>query len=122
MMVDWTKPIETVTGQQARVLVTDLKPRPYIGMQVCAAVAVLDSEGFENVHPVSLDGKNGSGTPFIRNKPVKREGWINVYRQRGTHENNRRCVLWLDKAAADDEADQDRLACIRIEWEEPAHA
>lgn len=45
--------------------------------------------------------------------PVKREGWVNVYP--GSVVGG----IYASEKRANDGAQADRLACIRIEWEEP---
>lgn len=47
---------------------------------------------------------------------VKREGWVNIYSAGG--QERAPSALHKDKAAADHEATQGRIACVRIEWEE----
>lgn len=49
---------------------------------------------------------------------VKREGWVNIY-SAGGHERAP-SALHKDKATADHEATEGRIACVRIEWEEPS--
>lgn len=47
----------------------------------------------------------------IKPKRIKKEGWVNVY-------NNEHVCMYPTKENADVCARPDRLACIRIEWEE----
>lgn len=65
-MIDWTKPVETLTGKPVRVLCTDRKT---VGGN--ASVAVLVDEGtYETLHILP---KNGSIAGYIqlRNKPER---------------------------------------------------
>ena len=50
----------------------------------------------------------------IKPKRVKKEGWVNVYRDSaGSY-----ATINPTKEAADNWASRERVACIRIEWEE----
>lgn len=52
--------------------------------------------------------------------PVKREGWINLYPKTGSSQGRPVAggQIHPTKAVADKEAFEDRIACVRIEWEE----
>jgi len=59
-----------------------------------------------------------SGEPAdedLVNPPVKREGWINIYPDSGKHHVG---AVHDTKDAANYDATADRIACIKIEWEE----
>jgi len=51
----------------------------------------------------------------IKPKRVKKEGWVNVYKDDMVGHTN---VFFRSKDDADYCAEDDRVACIRIEWEE----
>jgi hypothetical protein len=67
-VVDWKKPIQTVSGKRCRVLCTDVKcDQPVL-------VAVLDAEGGEYVEDYSLDGSfclGERGSEDIINVPAR---------------------------------------------------
>jgi len=73
-MIDWTKPIETVDGRKARlVLHMDENQRIiYVNgmMSESGDVFLVNDEGY-------IYSKRQE--PFIRNVRVKREGWVNIY-------------------------------------------
>lgn len=109
--VDWTKPCETEDGRPVRVLCTD---RPYEH----APIVCMRDDGV--VFTVANDGAAIS-FPFIkvRNtppKPVRREGWINVYPWSGDDAQRK---IWKHRCDADQSAGDDRIACVKVEWEEP---
>ena len=74
----------------------------------------------------------GPDTPAFRNfsdwrikpKRVKKEGWVNIYSEkpmRGIYIDRRTTsLIYLNEEAADEQGAADRIACIRIEWEEDA--
>ena len=82
-MIDWTKPIETSYGLSAYVLANNIEAG-WICIVVkeglrADEVFLVDSEG------VRCDFRSLSDTPpnpFIRNVNVKREGWVNLYRDK----------------------------------------
>jgi len=53
----------------------------------------------------------------VKPKTVKKEGWVNVY---GTDNEGDSYAgfIWSTEAKANEQATKDRIACIRIEWEE----
>ena len=64
--------------------------------------------------PVVCPSWNLSINFRIKPKRVKKEGWVNVYQDSG----GRYVTILPSKFEADNWATQDRVACIRIEWEE----
>ena len=50
----------------------------------------------------------------IKPKVLKKEGWVNVYKEL----HDAQYQMSYTKEAADTKARSDRIACIRIEWEE----
>jgi len=91
-MIDWTKPIETVDGREARVI-AHLPDPPAAGTTderffVTTMVWIAsDKNGFGDVFLVNNRGVGCDDRalfsrmqePIIRNTPVKREGWVNIY-------------------------------------------
>lgn len=79
-MIDWDKPIETVDGRKARLVETHHKE-----LWWHLVWAASDYEGPGDVYMVNAEGcrcdsrsiEMGLQTSqFIRNVPVKREGWV----------------------------------------------
>ena len=93
-MIDWNKPIETVDGRKARMIGSHPEPRGHPddeGYFVPRMVWVesASAHSFGDVFLVTDRGVRCDDTawrarplvpevrePFIRNAPVKREGWI----------------------------------------------
>ncbi len=81
-MIDWTKPIETVDGRRAKTLSGIIS-----GQTRARAVYITPPAGgvFGDVFLVNEDGfRCDDDAPLelcqvIRNAPVKREGWVNIY-------------------------------------------
>ena len=100
-MIDWTKPIETVDGRKARlVLHMDENQRIiYVNgmMSESGDVFLVNDEGY-------IYSKRQE--PFIRNARVKREGWVNIYGVYKTEEEAKKACV----------ADSGRHRFVR--WEE----
>ena len=100
-MIDWTKPIETVDGRKARlVLHMDENQRIiYVNgmMSESGDVFLVNDEGY-------IYSKRQE--PFIRNVRVKREGWVNIYGVYKTEEEAKKACV----------ADSGRHRFVR--WEE----
>jgi DNA topoisomerase IA len=54
----------------------------------------------------------------IKPKRVKKEGWVNVYPDKYAWHITAKTEFHFNKEHADRMATKDRVACIRIEWEE----
>jgi hypothetical protein len=97
-MIDWSKPIETTDGLKARVM-------SLLSLAMASSPLTPDADGFEPMMVwVCRDGNFGWGDvflvnnegfrvddralfsarqePFIRNVKVKKEGWVNLYRDK----------------------------------------
>jgi len=117
MTVDWTKPIETIDGYPARVISTDYRDG-------CLTLVVVQAEcgiGSAILRFLKDGTKMYHGTA-IRNRKVKKEGWVNLYHTPyapvkyycgGT-------VYDTEKTAKDNiQRGHDTYATtIKIEWEE----
>lgn len=120
-MIDWTKPIETTAGVEARVLATDITVKG--GNNIVAAL--YDGDDVWKVFSSTPDGRvcgyQGEPTGLqLRNKPVKREGWMNVYPGHGPAAYMAYGgEIWASREVADAMAERvpGRVACIRVEWE-----
>jgi hypothetical protein len=82
-MIDWTKPIETVDGCNARVIQTNAtEPKIWHMVHVLGGpgrygdVFIVNNEGY--LCDDRTMGRKYSQEPFIRNVRVKREGWVLV--------------------------------------------
>ena len=112
-MIDWNKPIETVDGRKARLIETNAT-EPGI-WHIVYVSSIADPYGFGDVFIVNNEGylcddrtmgRKYSQEPFIRNAPVKREGWVNIYGVYETEEEAKRACV----------ADTGRQRFVR--WEE----
>ena len=112
MTIDWDKPIETEEGLPARLLSTDYRMN--------GETVVLVQIEYEHKSATRVFRKDG--TPCwpsegrIRNRKIKREGWINV--KNSTSHNYPHCIIFPTKEAAIDYKNAHTIAIIKIEWEE----
>jgi hypothetical protein len=66
-----------------------------------------------------VDPSWNSSTEYrIKPKRVKKEGWVNVYPDKYAWHITAKTEFHFNKEHADRMATKDRVACIRIEWEE----
>lgn len=72
-----------------------------------------DSAGYLHIEHHSPDAT--ARIDYLTWEPpkVKREGWVNIYPGRSF------CVIQSTEERANRAAEQSRIACVRIEWEEP---
>jgi hypothetical protein len=75
-MIDWTKPIETMTGLPAKVISNDYRSSDWKIRKVLQVedksnsfTLIVDEEGFPSL----------IGNQCIRNVKVKKEGWLAIY-------------------------------------------
>ena len=106
-MIDWTKPIETMEGWPAKVVSRDYKTinstlflvqieRPFPGDKRLSCLGWYQEDG----RPWETDR-------LIRNVPVKREGWVNIYAVYATEEDAKIACVDFDRN------------CLRfVRWEE----
>ena len=106
-MIDWTKPIETMEGWPAKVVSRDYKTvtrtlflvqieRPFSGRTSLSCLGWYQE-----------DGRPWETERHIRNAPVKREGWVNIYGVYKTEEDAKRACV-----------DPDRNCHRFVRWEE----
>jgi len=70
-------------------------------------------------YPVPMNPKWHEENPYrIKPKLVKKEGWVNVYPDKYAWHITAKTEFHFNKEHADRMATKDRVACIRIEWEE----
>lgn len=113
-MIDLTKPVQTRDGQEVRLYNADKLDggSPYV-----LHGAILDSLGWQG-RSWTKDGSFCVGEKTCRdlvNIPVKRSGWINIYRDAGGDYAHR---VYISKGDAESGADINVIATIPIEWEE----
>ena len=108
MTIDWNKPIESMDGQPARVLATDLQ-----GNCRFALAVTKESLPWEIVVQTDDNGANWAQKPVVRNvPPAPIVRYFNVYRDgslSGVHES---------RADADGYMGPGRVACVRVEFKE----
>ena len=113
MTIDWNKPIETVEGQPVRVLSQD-----YI---YCGERLTVIQYNFSNHSAIGHYHQNGEptfGSPEIRNRKIKREGWVNVYPTMVEDDGRVITCIHTSEEAAKAIASRGVIATVKIEWEE----
>ena len=77
-MIDWTKPIETVDGREARLVEAVIEKLQHIVYVYGESddVFLVDPEGYRCDDRITYIGKRQE--PFIRNVRVKRKAWISL--------------------------------------------
>lgn len=115
MTIDLTKPITTRDGQPVTILKTNLKTTTnYTILGYATAkdgthtVCVWDPQG-----RVSFGRETNND---LINKPKVIKGWVNVYPMFSNA--SRVLVLHPTREIADDQSNEDRVACIYVEWQE----
>ena len=108
-MIDWTKPIETMEGWNAKVVSTDYKT-------ISSTLYLVQMErpsGASILGWYREDGRPWETQTLLRNVKVKKEGWLNVFPNRwvGTIYESKEVALRHPNAKG-------ALDTIKIEWEE----
>lgn len=113
MPIDWTKPIETIAGYPARVLSTDFRSD---GKEIVAVQ--IEYKNCSEINCYTQDGRICGLGPPLRNRKVKREGWVNVYPS--LFADTARVIVKVceSEAASKAIATSDVIATVKIEWEE----
>lgn len=106
-MIDWDKPIETIAGYPARVLSTDFRSD---GKEIVAVQ--IEYKNCSEINCYTQDGRICGLGPPLRNRKIKREGWINIYRDDRTGE-----TIYETKEDAEKNSTF-KIATVKIEWEE----
>lgn len=110
MTIDWTKPLESSDGYPA--ILVRLGYRYRHGKEFSNLV-VIQRTDHDYVYAVNDDGRSFDSYTIIRNKKVKRKGWINLY----PHGQCASPIYSKEKDAIESRA-SNFIATIRIEWEE----
>ena len=113
-MIDWNKPIETVDGREAK-FIKEI-------MTGCIVYVLQQSGRRGDVFLVNDKGcrrddrasDSEQEKPFIRNAPVKREGWVVKYKGKDRLWDGH--IYSSEKSAVDNSPVQ--AVVIRIQWEE----
>ena len=107
--IDWTKPIEDMEGNPARVISED-----YRTTSGFARIVQVELRGTSQVHAVDTKGFH---TAFrnqqIRNSKTKREGWINIFQDQWAG-----LLHKSEEAARGHPNAEGAIATIKVEWEE----
>jgi len=107
--IDWTKPIEDMEGNPARVISED-----YRTTSGFARIVQVELRGTSQVHSVDTKGFHTAfSNQQIRNCKTKREGWINIFPDQWVG-----CCYESEKAARGHPSAESAIATIKIKWEE----
>lgn len=121
-MIDWTKPIETVDGREARFIgpeplaslpearIVHVKDRKHAPLS-CGDVFLVNNKGYRCDDRALFSARQ---EPFIRNVRVKRVAW--VLKREGINLLSDYRVFETEKNASDASSFSEEV--IRIEWEE----
>jgi len=106
-------PVQTRDGRKARLICVDKKNAD--GYVLVVLVTDVEDRNNEYTHWYQEDGKvdkhNTCSSPSdLINVPVKHTGWVNIYRKASR--------IYPTKEEADSCSGSDRIACIKIEFEE----
>ena len=111
-----SRKVVTRDGELARIICID---RPDDDLPIAALVT--DKEGYSGVYFFFNNGQ------YVKNKPSgldlffaseKHEGWINVYRNSGSHTYAGAVYDSKEDAEKRKEFDENYVTTIKIEWEE----
>lgn len=112
------EPVMTQNGLKARVICFDRKE---VDFPLVALVTDPES-GTETLETYQADGgytTAGAVTSFdLVMAPVKKEGWMNIYsHDGGVFASVRGGPIFATKELADENTNDNRIACMRVEWE-----
>ena len=113
------EPVMTRDGCKARVICFD---REDVDFPLVALVTDPES-GTEILETYRADGRYTIAVavtdPDLVMAPVKKEGWMNIYsRDGGVFASVRGGPIFATKELADENTNDNRIACIRVEWGE----
>lgn len=114
-MIDWEQPIESLDGKKAK----------FVGMLDCGEQRYVvginrwhkppeNALQYQLLVAVDNEGRSSKSdrVPCIRNKPKLHATYLNCYG------DEIQAFSFIDRSEADESADPDRTACIRVEWED----
>lgn len=112
-------PVQTRDGHKARIICFGRKEVDF----PVVALVINPKSGKESLETYQSDGRN-IGTGAVTNydlvmAPVKKEGWMNIYsHDGGVFASMRGGPIFDTKELADQNNTDNRIACMRVEWEE----
>ena len=111
-------PVVQRCGRPARIIDFALKNEDYP-----LAVVYTDADGDEHVTEFSVEGNyydaQSEDHRDLLMAPVKKEGWMNIYsHDGGVFASMRGGPIFDTKELADQNNTDNRIACMRVEWEE----
>ena len=110
-------PVCTRDGRAVRILCYDRKNTKY------PIVTLIDRGEYENICSYTIEGKFGNNQEEVGNNlfmsPVKKEGWINIYKELNSdHVFTSPVYKTLDEANEARDMSDIFLGTSKIEWEE----
>lgn len=107
-MLNFDRPITTVSGRKVRILCTDAPGTyPVVGIvEGCSSPSTWTKEGVLHIH-------NSVSDLNLVNRVEKRSIWVNVYPNKYKDASHR------SRGAADECSDDNRIACIELTYEVP---
>lgn len=112
---DPTKPVQTRDGRKAEIVRTNYSLPHAKEYTILALVEYKDSMNEYIAHYLPHGGrshKSKNGDDLV-NITTKKEGWVNIYPEMSSDD-----TIFVSVKDADRCARYDRIACVRIEWEE----
>ena len=112
-----TRPIVTRDGHDVRIICTNRIDKTH---PVLALLFEDEDRDREEVYQYTSKGEyysNASSPHDLCFAPIKKEGWINVYRGNGGHNTFVCNMIFATKEEAQ-RGKRDIIATIKIEWEE----
>lgn len=110
-------PVVQRCGHPARIVDCNLKNEEYP-----LAVIYTDDMGVEHLTEYSVEGKYykhpSDDCRDLLMAPVKKEAWVNINRNRHSPIGASAGGAYGSREEADQNAVKDRIACIRVDWEE----
>ena len=110
-------PVCTREGKPVRIICFDRK-----NINGCSIMALIDKDNYENCESYSIHGKfyeNGRESEYdLFMAPVKKEGWINLYKEDGVTRTQSVKIYPSKEDALDCHYPINYLDTIKIEWEE----
>lgn len=106
-MIDFSKPVQTKEGKEVRIYTTEgMGKYPVVGQ-----VKYIDGDWLAVRWTLSGENQAMGGGYSLINVPEKHVRYLNCY-------HGLAACAYTDKKTADEWADQGRIACIRIEFED----
>ena len=110
--------VVTRDGRNVKIISTDMNCKNY---PIVALVQIFDKYYTEKVNTYTEDGELDIERPYNDDlffAPEKHEGWINVYRNNGSHTYAGAVYDYKEDAEKRKIIDENYVTTIKIEWEE----